>query len=617
MITSRLIKSVKLNNSNRFNFKLAVLLLGVAAVLVFSAGAEGIGTVESASGLKMWASGNEFGVYLVVAKEKEGAEGFGIFHRRKAGSYFFPGQWYKGRVAGLTAAQDRLVIFLEGGGCQSYDLTSNRTALGLPEGLQIVGCSFEDGEFYVLAAARQEMVLMLPKAEAATDALEEEGREAEVITDGEEGTGNENSDKVVSGDTGERSVEGVLSEERQWSVGAGDFVILMHGRDDQWRMVSQAAPITDWEETKTKIGLLDKVVYLFGIKNGVVQHCRLQNGEYTEAVSVCKADALLAVLRVNRKIRLVVGEEQKAGVTAAAGTGEGMVFRVGQERDTTWVFSELVRWKKDFDGPWVCQGDKACFAVMGENLACFEWRSGREVIFGQYSSSGELLEDIDQAIGAVGQEPVRLLEWFFGSRITTVLMLSVMMLVFWRREEAFGESKSLPGYVELAPVWRRVTAFALDVIVVLFVTNVVISLMGITVSPELFRAAGSFDALQEQMSRGYLDPQMVKTAMIVLLINILVFIFYSIFCELYFSATPGKRVLGLLVVSAEGGRVSASQVLVRNLLRVLDFYPHPQFYVMTLIIIVITARRQRCGDLMARTMVVMKTPELSNRSADE
>jgi uncharacterized RDD family membrane protein YckC len=161
-------------------------------------------------------------------------------------------------------------------------------------------------------------------------------------------------------------------------------------------------------------------------------------------------------------------------------------------------------------------------------------------------------------------------------------------------------------------MWRRVTAFALDVIVVLFVTNVVISMTGITVSPELFRV-GSFDALQEQMSRGYLDPQMVKTAMIVLLINILVFLFYSIFCELYFSATPGKRVLGLMVVNAEGGRVSASQVFVRNLLRVLDFYPHPQFYVMTLIIIVITARRQRCGDLMARTMVVMKSPEFLSR----
>ena len=100
MTTNRLIKIVKLNNNSYgFNFKWVVVVLGLPVALVFSAGAEEIGMVEAGSGLKMWAGGNEFGVYLVVAKEKEGAEGFGIFHRRKAGSYFFPGQWYKGRVA--------------------------------------------------------------------------------------------------------------------------------------------------------------------------------------------------------------------------------------------------------------------------------------------------------------------------------------------------------------------------------------------------------------------------------------------------------------------------------------------------------------------------------------
>ncbi len=78
---------------------------------------------------------------------------------------------------------------------------------------------------------------------------------------------------------------------------------------------------------------------------------------------------------------------------------------------------------------------------------------------------------------------------------------------------------------------------------------------------------------------------------------------YFVFFELYWSGQSlGKRALKIRVMSSRGGRLTFADVLMRNLLRPLDFLP----VLMTVggVVALIDPLRRRFGDLAADTIVV-------------
>lgn len=70
--------------------------------------------------------------------------------------------------------------------------------------------------------------------------------------------------------------------------------------------------------------------------------------------------------------------------------------------------------------------------------------------------------------------------------------------------------------------------------------------------------------------------------------------------------TPGKRAARIRVVRSDGRPVSFLPVLVRNLLRIVDLLP--SMYAVGAVLILVTPRGQRLGDLAAGTVVVYETP---------
>jgi uncharacterized RDD family membrane protein YckC len=79
---------------------------------------------------------------------------------------------------------------------------------------------------------------------------------------------------------------------------------------------------------------------------------------------------------------------------------------------------------------------------------------------------------------------------------------------------------------------------------------------------------------------------------------------YSIVLEWFWRGqTAGKRALRLRVVDAQGLRLNFSQIVIRNLLRVVDAMP-ALFYLVGGMACVLSRRSQRLGDLAANTIVV-------------
>ena len=96
---------------------------------------------------------------------------------------------------------------------------------------------------------------------------------------------------------------------------------------------------------------------------------------------------------------------------------------------------------------------------------------------------------------------------------------------------------------------------------------------------------------------------------LVTLAGYLISVGYGIGCEWFWRGqTLGKRLLRLRVTDEQGLRLQFSQVVIRNLLRVVDSLP--LLYLVGGVACLVSGKSQRLGDIAASTVVV-RTPELS------
>ncbi len=78
--------------------------------------------------------------------------------------------------------------------------------------------------------------------------------------------------------------------------------------------------------------------------------------------------------------------------------------------------------------------------------------------------------------------------------------------------------------------------------------------------------------------------------------------YFTLFEGLWNGQTPGKRTQRLRVVRTDGHPAGWPQYVIRNLVRVVDFLP--VYYMLGVLVMLITKRSQRLGDLAAGTIVV-------------
>lgn len=94
---------------------------------------------------------------------------------------------------------------------------------------------------------------------------------------------------------------------------------------------------------------------------------------------------------------------------------------------------------------------------------------------------------------------------------------------------------------------------------------------------------------------------MIIVGVVVLLAIMSVAHVYFIFFEFKKGATPGKKILGLRVISADGGPITKGQAIYRDFVRwYIDFL----FILPAIVSLSVSKKRQRVGDLLANTLVV-------------
>lgn len=82
----------------------------------------------------------------------------------------------------------------------------------------------------------------------------------------------------------------------------------------------------------------------------------------------------------------------------------------------------------------------------------------------------------------------------------------------------------------------------------------------------------------------------------------IIFIIYCSVCEGIYGKTVGKKLVGIKVMMQDGRSCTWRGALIRNIGRILDVLLGS--YLLGIIAIIVTKRKQRIGDLLARTVVI-------------
>jgi uncharacterized RDD family membrane protein YckC len=177
--------------------------------------------------------------------------------------------------------------------------------------------------------------------------------------------------------------------------------------------------------------------------------------------------------------------------------------------------------------------------------------------------------------------------------LATLMIATVLVLLFWKRQETIATPLELPAHLQVAGPARRATAFMIDA------APAALIILWIWYEP----ITNFYDQIRVAGQGG--EPMLSPPAQILWawFWFRIIYVAYSTGFELATSSTPGKRLMGCHVLSEDLARASFLQIGIRNVARMVELEPFLKIWPFMLIVF-FTRNRQRLGDLLARTIMV-------------
>lgn len=251
--------------------------------------------------------------------------------------------------------------------------------------------------------------------------------------------------------------------------------------------------------------------------------------------------------------------------------------------------SPLAPRKVAFADPFLLLGRKVtgiATAVLGDRLRIFVTRMSTLMTASLPLSTLEP-EPAAAKLASIGSEgPWRHAAGTFSPLLLLFCSFAMIFLGFTLFRERNRIARGEPADpLQPADFLSRAMAFFLDHLLLILVMYVVVELLN--VAPE-----SSVLDLE--------DPRFQMTA----LVSMAVIFLYYFAMEWGLGGTIGKRILGLRVAELDGSKVTFRGALLRTLLRLIDAESLP-LAIAGSASILLTKRRQRLGDLAARTIVLV------------
>lgn len=140
-----------------------------------------------------------------------------------------------------------------------------------------------------------------------------------------------------------------------------------------------------------------------------------------------------------------------------------------------------------------------------------------------------------------------------------------------------------------------------------FVAALIDSLILYAVGVGLLIGAAIFAPLAPLQSTTSLGTWVIA---IVVLFSFATLVGYPLLFEIIWNGqTPGKRMIGIRIVREDGGPITGTAAIIRNVVRIVDFLP--TYYIIGIIAMLIDRKSRRLGDLAAGTICVKERRDVT------
>lgn len=549
-----------------------------------------------------WATGNEFALYVLVGQDYENEQGFQMYLRRNDATVFLPGKWYRGKPTAIAAKNRRVQVFFKGGNSLSYDRSTYRTERRLPAGLTPIACYAANNKTHVLAVADREIAVALhPILFCDQDTIDLPKSNTELTSPSlppQTDKPTRETDPAAAADTTDVVPNNIV-------LNKGQSILLLLEQGKEWVALSRVAmPIDSWRSTTIMVA--NDIVHVFGISElqnqthtiqdntqSALMYCQLKQG-------LCSKEQILSIAGVQSVVALSI--EQQMYIVVAAYPEQFLItdtsqqdnalceFRIAHYDNDTWTFTNPLQ--KTPDTLLLDPSESTLFATFGRHIAALQYSNDGQLHYATYTTEGTVIQEFTTTSLNAQDDHRRANQLQMAMGIIAIIVFAIVII--YRRSDAFTLTQPIPQYVQLAPLWRRLVAFALDLIPTIIFMAVVLAEM-----PEELTDPQS---LAEQMNKGHYSMATIKW----FFMTSICLTGYFIVCEVLLGTTPGKMVLRIVTLNIDGTIPKPRQMFLRNVLRFVELFAG----IFILVAILITRRRQRIGDLLAKTMVVLKTPEM-------
>jgi uncharacterized RDD family membrane protein YckC len=179
---------------------------------------------------------------------------------------------------------------------------------------------------------------------------------------------------------------------------------------------------------------------------------------------------------------------------------------------------------------------------------------------------------------------------------------------FLDQEYAIDTPENVTFAHEIAGIGNRFIAALVDTSLIfgaLLVLNIIV-LVGLNFLGDLETATTSTD----EETVGWIGGLLIA---LYALINFLIFWgYYVLFEYLWNGQTPGKRLVKIRVLRTDGNPAGFVEIMIRNLVRIVDFLPSG--YGVGLLVMFFNREARRLGDFAAGTLVIKERTNISLRS---
>lgn len=288
----------------------------------------------------------------------------------------------------------------------------------------------------------------------------------------------------------------------------------------------------------------------------------------------------LALLTVQNRPVVVIAQESQSSKFRA-------ILLVLEEED----FTVNVIQSQNVEATWDSDNIPAA-AQLGDHVELV-WLQNDKLMWARSSLAGVMGESAEiQAIPSSDEQVRQASDYFM-----MIVVLLVFFLVIMTRPKGPPKPFLLPKGMVRGPLFRRLVAAMIDLLPWLWLAMWIKGLHRLTMDD--LRLLGQTETTNLQ--------DMIYAQMI----GFILFVTYCIIMELTLGATVGKRIMGLRVVGEDGKRLDLRSALIRNLMKIVEFYMAvPVQWLQTLLLPllllfpILSRYHQRIGDMMARTAII-------------